>query len=266
MLDKRRIEEAIKKKVEGGTTSPKTMEDIYERSAQAVVELMAAASGSTPPPAATTTLPPVPATPKPDPSYTLKAGDLVIRGPHWEYANQDGGIGNVGMVVVVLDEDGWSHVKWPNGDVYAYQHNAEHQHIKRADASAVSAAKAVAGWPKLKKGDRVMRGPYFLAKGHVDIEDRKGHGMVIMDYQSSHGMVKVKWFKTGVVHVYGYNTDDRSVMLAPSGDDEPSKEDIESRSTIFQHGSGAKKVTGGFVDVFSNLCTCRYCKKLSGGK
>lgn len=56
----------------------------------------------------------------------LKEDDEVVRGPDWDYGNQDGGAGNIGIVVGEVDPgDSWVRVKWSNGyqDAYEYEHD-----------------------------------------------------------------------------------------------------------------------------------------------
>ena len=44
----------------------------------------------------------------------------VVRGPDWEYGEQDGGVGHVGVAVLGERTDGWVCVIWPNGETNNY--------------------------------------------------------------------------------------------------------------------------------------------------
>ena len=52
----------------------------------------------------------------------LAAGMKVVRGPDWEYSDEDGGAGTVGEVIKITNHENYPvHVKWPNGETVAYR-------------------------------------------------------------------------------------------------------------------------------------------------
>lgn len=60
----------------------------------------------------------------------LEEGDKVVRGPDWEYDEQDGGAGGIGTVreVIYEDLDFFEYnivVEWDNGNIYEYTHNED---------------------------------------------------------------------------------------------------------------------------------------------
>lgn len=64
----------------------------------------------------------------------LEIGDEVVRGPDWYWDDQDGGEGNIG-VVVDLDAyrtPGWHTVKWPDEHINNYQYEYGNCNIKLA--------------------------------------------------------------------------------------------------------------------------------------
>jgi len=48
-------------------------------------------------------------------------GTRVVRGPTWVWYNQDGGMGNVGVILGEFFGEKWQKVQWPNGNVLAYR-------------------------------------------------------------------------------------------------------------------------------------------------
>lgn len=50
----------------------------------------------------------------------MRVGSRVVRGPDWEWDNQDGGAGVEGRVLVVR-ADGWVSVRWPSGEDNMYR-------------------------------------------------------------------------------------------------------------------------------------------------
>lgn len=62
----------------------------------------------------------------------LAIGDKVVRGPDWDWGRQDGGEGNVGVVVRFHQGSGLHpvEVKWGNGMVRCYRINPDHQDLK----------------------------------------------------------------------------------------------------------------------------------------
>lgn len=52
----------------------------------------------------------------------LKVGDRVVRGPSWQWGNQDGGPGNAGTVKDgTKASSGWLKVSWDKGGEYSYR-------------------------------------------------------------------------------------------------------------------------------------------------
>lgn len=51
-------------------------------------------------------------------SYSME--DRVMRGPDWEYTDQDSGAGNIGTIVG-HGGHGWVNVIWSNGNTYSYR-------------------------------------------------------------------------------------------------------------------------------------------------
>ena len=51
-------------------------------------------------------------TPAPTTLPTIKIGDIVVRGPDWEWNDQDGGEGCKGIVLSDPDSQGWVKVVW----------------------------------------------------------------------------------------------------------------------------------------------------------
>jgi hypothetical protein len=62
------------------------------------------------------------------PGDALPIGTRVVRGPAWEWGEQDRGAGTVGEVVED-GEDGWWRVRWPHGETNSYRYTAEHEDI-----------------------------------------------------------------------------------------------------------------------------------------
>ncbi len=54
----------------------------------------------------------------------MAIGQRVVRGPNWQWGNQDGGAGNAG-VCVEIDGDGWTRVKWDKGGTQCYKNGLE---------------------------------------------------------------------------------------------------------------------------------------------
>lgn len=53
-------------------------------------------------------------------AYPIGTG--VVRGPTWVWGEQDGGEGNVGVLLGDCDScGGWQKVRWPNGLSLAYR-------------------------------------------------------------------------------------------------------------------------------------------------
>lgn len=53
-------------------------------------------------------------------SKNAEVGMKVVRGPQWEFDNQDGGPGNIGKIIDVERVDLRVLVKWPNGNNHNY--------------------------------------------------------------------------------------------------------------------------------------------------
>ncbi|XP_052823212.1 uncharacterized protein LOC106877781 isoform X1 [Octopus bimaculoides] len=51
----------------------------------------------------------------------LKPGVYVMRGPHWKWGNQDGGIGSLGTIIDHRTLNGWVSVKWDSGHTNLYR-------------------------------------------------------------------------------------------------------------------------------------------------
>ena len=58
----------------------------------------------------------------------LTPGTLVTRGPDWEWNNQDGGEGQIG-VIIEYDYENWYIVKWANGHQNGYKYGEGHDDI-----------------------------------------------------------------------------------------------------------------------------------------
>ncbi|XP_078314718.1 uncharacterized protein LOC111129303 [Crassostrea virginica] len=54
----------------------------------------------------------------------IAVGCLVVRGEHWRYDDEDGGVGNVGVVLDVL-ESGMTLVRWPSTHKKLYKYGSE---------------------------------------------------------------------------------------------------------------------------------------------
>lgn len=48
-------------------------------------------------------------------------GTRVVRGPTWVWGEQDGGEGNVGVILGDLFTEKWQHVQWPSGVSFGYR-------------------------------------------------------------------------------------------------------------------------------------------------
>ena len=82
----------------------------------------------------------------------LEKGDWVVRGPDWEWDDQDGGEGSIGKVVkdeADGEEPGWVKVRWPSGEKNCYRDGKDnardlklstqpgtHQHENREDGDS----------------------------------------------------------------------------------------------------------------------------------
>ena len=62
----------------------------------------------------------------------LKPGDRIVRGPDWDWGDQDGGAGNIGIVADREALEGWIAVDWPNGTGNAYRCEDIHREIQLA--------------------------------------------------------------------------------------------------------------------------------------
>jgi hypothetical protein len=52
----------------------------------------------------------------------IQVGDTVVRGPDWEWCNQDGGMGNKGVVIRPVVSTDWWMVTWTGSTTeYAYR-------------------------------------------------------------------------------------------------------------------------------------------------
>lgn len=64
----------------------------------------------------------------------IKVGVRVARGPHWEWGNQDGGIGNIGAVYDVNSTEQFNvRVRWPNGMLANYRYGSQGRDLKVLD-------------------------------------------------------------------------------------------------------------------------------------
>jgi len=72
----------------------------------------------------------------------LRPGTVVHRGPHWSWADQDGGAGKLGVVVDGLRAPGWVRVRWDTGVENVYRWGA---HGGKQDVSVIRAASGMAG-------------------------------------------------------------------------------------------------------------------------
>lgn len=52
-------------------------------------------------------------------------GMRVVRGPGWEWENQDGGKGSAGTIIDEPSGEGWVSVTWDKGGTYSYRVGAE---------------------------------------------------------------------------------------------------------------------------------------------
>lgn len=69
----------------------------------------------------------------------LRKGDFVVRGPAWRWSDQDGGAGNVGVVVdPAASSDGWARVTWANGRTNNYRFRPQRDEFDVVHASSVS--------------------------------------------------------------------------------------------------------------------------------
>eukprot|EP00930_Biecheleria_cincta_P082254 TRINITY_DN72016_c0_g1_i1.p1 TRINITY_DN72016_c0_g1~~TRINITY_DN72016_c0_g1_i1.p1 ORF type:complete len:429 (+),score=34.31 TRINITY_DN72016_c0_g1_i1:90-1376(+) len=53
-------------------------------------------------------------------AHDARIGLAVQRGPHWQWGNQDGGVGSVG-IIVTTEKTGWCTVRWPSGCENGYR-------------------------------------------------------------------------------------------------------------------------------------------------
>ncbi|GIQ80540.1 hypothetical protein KIPB_001354 [Kipferlia bialata] len=58
---------------------------------------------------------------------SLRVGAYVVRGPSWEWDDQDGGVGTKGKITGPF-RDGWVRVEWPSGAINTYRAGADQEY------------------------------------------------------------------------------------------------------------------------------------------
>ena len=140
----------------------------------------------------------------------LTPGTRVVRGPSWQWADQDGGAGQVGVASLDPDE-GWVKVTWPSGKRFCYRYDPGRGvcDVVPVGGAAVPATAAASRRPTL--GDRVILSPAYSGAGGCLGGRGDGRvGKVIAD-DRDHQPFKVEC--RGLTHWYA----ERDVVLASGG-------------------------------------------------
>ena len=90
-------------------------------------------------------------------------GDTVVRGPDWQWDDQDGGAGKTG-IALPDDSEGWIGVRWEGGSKNAYRYGSD----RKADVVLLLGASLPASSKDLPVGSRVV-----LAKGYAGVGDAR---------------------------------------------------------------------------------------------
>ena len=69
----------------------------------------------------------------------VRTGMKVIRGPDWNWGDQDGCSGSSGVIIGAVDSEGWVPVRWSNGSSNKYRVGANDKYdLKFSSTSNVS--------------------------------------------------------------------------------------------------------------------------------
>lgn len=199
----------------------------------------------------------------------LRPGTIVVRGPDWRWAEQDGGEGCKGKTVGCVGDfaAGWVEVKWmSNGDSYRYRYGADDSFdicvaegggggggASAASATGAGTSTGPASSPAtLTVGSRVMRGPDWI---WGDAQNQNGLGTVISELGTEaggSGWVRVKWDKTLKENNYRYG-EGGAYDLCVVQESEPQQSSLAFGTVVEpgadwkwgnQHGGGTGSVVG----------------------
>jgi len=135
----------------------------------------------------------------------VRAGMRVRRGPDWAWGDQDGGVEAIGVLVEVVDSEGWARVRWSNGSEQEYRWGAEEKYdLRLVDLELL---------PRLiplKRGMHVIRGIDWEAgvPGYANQDGGVGRvGVVLGDAQVG-DWVRVRWLDNQYENDYRWGVDD----------------------------------------------------------